>query len=355
MDLISSVAAHISPGASEDCLGLPTAERYVLVLVDGLGWFNLFDPLSDAPVMQSMASAKLTAAMPTTTATSLTSLTTGVPSTVHGIVGFSFRTRPGFVMSTMAWDDQQSPPEAVQPVPTWFERLPGSSATIVPGVFAGSGMTRAYLRGADLVIIENEHDWAARLTQAAATIATHQLTIVYERSLDHISHLKGWHSPQWHQGLTAVDGFVGALQQALPANACLLVTADHGLVDVPKTHRVFIESEPALVAGVDLIGGESRLRHIYTSDPESVVERYTAWLGSRGTALLKADAIHWFGEIPPSQAVYDRIGDVVVMMKDNWALLTMTRLGEANLVGMHGSWTPQERTVPLLTYMEGEP
>jgi len=351
-DLMPSIAAKLDPGNPAGRLVIPEALRYVIVLVDGLGWSNLYDPSSDAPVMKAMASQMLTVWLPSTTAASLTSLTTGVAPSVHGIVGFSFRTRPGFVMSTMAWDDAQSAPEDVQPVKTWFEKLPMPTTALVPGVFVGSGMTKAYLRGADLVVVPNERNFAARAGQAGE-IPT-QVTLVYERSLDHIAHLAGWTSTRWRRGLSAVDSFIGALQQVVPAGTCLLVTGDHGMVDVPRSHRAFIEDEPLLASGVDLIGGEARLRHIYTGDPVAVAARYQKWLGGRGVAMPKADALRWFGEDAPGPAVSKRIGDVVVAMSQDWALLTKTRPGETGLVGMHGSWTPLERTVPLLSFMKGE-
>jgi len=353
-DLMPSIAANLDPAIAPGRLSFPPASHYVLVLVDGLGWSNLFDEASEAPVMRAMASQMLSVALPSTTAASLTSLTTGVAPSAHGVVGFSFRTRPGFVMNTMAWDDAQSAPEDVQPVPTLFQRLALPSAAIVPAIFTGSGMTRAYLRGAELVTVANESDWAARTAQVADVVPAHALTLVYERSLDHIAHLKGWGSRHWRRGLAAIDAFIGAIQQVLPPGTCLLVTGDHGMVDVPKTHRVFIEQEPALANGVDLIGGEARLRHLYTGDPAGVAARYQAWLGGRGQALLRGDALTLFGETAPSAVVRERIGDVVVAMNGDWALLTLTRPGEAGLMGMHGSWTPLERTVPLLVYVKGE-
>jgi len=344
-----AIASHLTPGVAADVLGLPSAQRYVLVLVDGLGWDNLYDATSLAPTLRAMAASPLTVGMPSTTATSLTSLTTGVDAARHGMVGYSFRSRPGVILHTMAWDDPQANPEIVQPVPTWFQRLNNDvpSAVVVPSIFANSGMTRAFLRGADFIAVPKEDDWATRVQQVADVMTTHKLAYVYERSLDHVGHLKGWRSPMWAKKLASVDSFVASLRTNLPAGTALLVTGDHGMVDVPKTHRQFVEHEPDLAQGVDLVGGEARLRHLYTDDPVGVARRWQRWLGSRAEVRVRADAMEWFGK-DASRTVADRIGDVVAAILDDWAVLTLQRPGEANLIGMHGSLTPSERRVPLL-------
>jgi len=343
-----SLVASLAPGMASGRLPVTPAERYVLVLVDGLGWYNLHHDSSKAPLLTAMEAQQLTVPVPSSTATSLTSLTTGVDTTSHGVVGFSFRTRPGVVLNTMAWDDPLSPPETVQAVPTWFEKGGVPCAAVVPQIFQGSGLTRAYLRGAELVGVCKEKDWAARVRQVVEVATSYPLTFVYERSLDHIAHLKGWQSSLWRRTLADIDRFIGDLLASLPPGTGVFVTGDHGMIDVPKTHRVFIEDEPQLAEGVTLIGGEGRLRHLYTDDPCCVAERWTQWLGSRGQVRLRADALEWFGETVPTPEVLHRVGDVVVALNHDWAVLTLTRPGEAGLIGMHGSLSQAERTVPLL-------
>jgi hypothetical protein len=224
-----------------------------------------------------------------------------------------------------------------------------ASAAVAPAGFAGSGLTRAVLRGADFVGVPAERDWTARVSQVVETARSHPLTYVYERGLDHQGHLRGWQSPSWRHQLAGIDTFLGRMLDALPADTAVLVTGDHGMVDVPRAHRLFIEDEPVLAQGVDLIGGEARLRHLYTEEPDAVAHRWSARLGTHAEVRTRSAALPWFGSEPPTDEVARRIGDVVVAMLDDWAMLTLTRAGEASLVGMHGSITPRERGVPLLT------
>ncbi|MGL4831299.1 MAG: alkaline phosphatase family protein, partial [Propionibacteriaceae bacterium] len=107
--------------------------------------------------------------------------------------------------------------------------------------------------------------------------------------------------------------------------------------------------DPELCRDVELIAGEARFRHLYTSYPEQVAQRYRDILGQRAWVLTRAEAVAagWFGTLDP--AVIDHWGDVVVAARDTWAFLTTSQPGEFSLVGMHGSLTPAEMLVPLGT------
>ncbi|MCL2489453.1 MAG: alkaline phosphatase family protein [Propionibacteriaceae bacterium] len=326
----------------------------VVVLIDGLGSLNLDDDPSLAPTLTSLPRTELQAGLPSTTAASITSLLTGAETAQHGLVGFAFRTRPGFAMNTILWDDPSFVPEAAQPVPTWFERLGAEglpSAVMVPAAFANSGLTRAILRGADFVGIEHESDWMAQAAQVADVVKTHPLTYFYIRSLDHTGHARGWRSSAWRRQLRRIDGCVGQLLETLPTGTALTITGDHGMVDVPPTHKVLIDDEPELAKGIDMVAGEARFRYLYTGEPEAVADRWTTWWGGRADVFTREQALPLFGGTPPTPEVAKRFGDVVVAFHDDWVALTSARPREAQMIGMHGSITDQERLVPLLKGM----
>ena len=94
-----SIGAHLGvPGYADDTLGLPDAQRYVVVLVDGLGWHAVRRNLRDRALPASLLgdAAAITCGVPSTTATSLASLGTGLVPGQHGLVGYtSGCRRPG--------------------------------------------------------------------------------------------------------------------------------------------------------------------------------------------------------------------------------------------------------------------
>lgn len=352
-DLLPSLGAHLGVPGAVDVLDLPDADRYLLVLIDGLGWYQLRDHAGQAPFLAGMTGRWITSGVPSTTATSITSIGTGLPPGRHGIAGYSFWYPPSkAVLNTLRWPAGLSGLD-VQPQLTYLERLAASgvrTATIAPAHFAGSGLTTAALRGPAFLPVTDERDRARRveLAEDAATAGERTFGYFYERQLDHAGHVHGLGSPEWLGELATADALVTELRSALPEDVCLVVTGDHGMLNVPLGSRLVVEDEPDLMVGVTAFAGEGRLRQLMTADPTGVSARWQERLGPRAWVRTRAEAIDegWFGEVPARLA--GRFGDVLVAMADDGAVLSRTLPRELNLVGMHGSLTPAELTVPLL-------
>jgi len=352
-DLLPSLGAHLGVPGAHDVLGLPDGRRYLLVLIDGLGWYQLNDHAAQAPFLSSLAGRWITSGVPSTTATSITSIGTGLPPGGHGIAGYSFwYPQARTVLNTLRWPADLSGLD-VQPQLSYFERLGGvgvHTSTIAPAHFAGSGLTTAALRGPSFLPVMNERDRRRRIELAVQAVAVGErtLTYFYERQLDHAGHVHGLGSPQWLSELAAADTLVAGLRSALPADVSLVITGDHGMVNVPPGRRLVVEDEPGLMADVTAFAGEGRFRQLMTPAPDAVASRWQDRLGDSAWVRTRAEAIDegWFGPMSPRLA--DRFGDVLVAMADDGAVLSRTLPRELDLVGMHGSLTPAELTVPLL-------
>ena len=352
-DLLPSLGAHLGVPGAVDVLGLPDARRYLLVLIDGLGWHQLNNHAAHAPYLSGLAGRWITSGVPSTTATSITSIGTGMPPGGHGIAGYSFwYPQARTVLNTLRWPADLSGLD-VQPQLTYLERLAGagvSTATIAPAHFAGSGLTTAALRGPAFLPVTDERDQGRRVELAAQAVAAGERSFgyFYERQLDHAGHVHGMGSRQWLAELVAADALVAALRAALPDDVTLVITGDHGMVNVPADRRLLVEDEPYLMADVMAFAGEGRFRQLMTPKPTEVARRWQERLGSRAWVRTRQEAIddRWFGEVQPRLA--DRFGDVLVAMADDGAVLSRTLPRELDLVGMHGSLTPAELAVPLL-------
>jgi hypothetical protein len=177
------------------------------------------------------------------------------------------------------------------------------------------------------------------------------LTYVYDGDLDWTGHRWGVASSQWLQQLSMIDHEAEQLRDALPAERRLLVVADHGMVDVPAEERIDVADRPDMKAGVALIGGEARFRHLYCvgGAVPDVLDCWRDALGERAEVLTRAEAIGrgWFGPVDPG--VLPRIGDVVVACHGLTAVLSTEGFPyEGKLIGMHGSLTADEMLIPLL-------
>jgi hypothetical protein len=349
-----SRALGAAPGSGAATLDLPPAPAYVVFLVDGLGADLLTSHAHAAPYLASLLrpEAVVTAGVPSTTATSLTSLGTGLTPGVHGVVGFTSRV-PGSdrLLNALFWDKDVDPIQW-QPHQTGFQTLAAAGVhvtTVNKREFRGSGLTVAAHRGGDWVDADRVGERVAGAVAAAST--TPSFTYLYDGDLDWTGHRYGVASAQWLQQLAMIDAEAEQLRDAMPGHARLVVVADHGMVDSPENRRVDLDEEPAYRQGVVLIGGEARFRHVYCAGgavPE-VAACWTELLGDRAEVLTRDQAIArgWFGKV--SASVLPRIGDVVAAAHDDWGLFSPVDFPyELRLVGLHGSLTPVEMRIPLL-------
>jgi len=355
-DVVPAVAQALGRpiGDPPSGLVLPDAPSYVVLLVDGLGARLVERHRHAAPFLAALldGSETGTAGVPSTTATSLTSLGTGLPPGAHGLVGFTSRI-PGTqrLLNALFWDKEVDPLEW-QPHPTAFARMQsaGVAVTVVnKREFRGSGLTVASSRGGDYVGADRVGERIA--AAVAASAVSPSFTYLYDSDLDWTGHRYGVDSPQWLQQLTMVDAEAEQLRAALPEATRLVVVADHGMVDSPAEHRVDVDQHPELRDGLLLFGGEARFRHLYcrTGAEADVLAAWTSFLGDRADVLSRDEVIArgWFGDV--AAPVYPRLGDVVVAMRDDHSVFSSVDFAyEMTLVGLHGSLTADEMVIPVL-------
>lgn len=357
--VLPSLAAGMGLDGFTDVLGLGPVDRAVVLLVDGLGLDLLREQADVAPFLAEAAETggwrSITAGFPSTTASSLGSLGTGLTSGEHGLVGYTFAL-PGaqHVLNCLRWGHEPDPHE-VQPLPTLFERLASAGVAashLGPRSFAGTGLTTAVLRGARYPGAETAGELVGGVARELRA-APRALLYLYYGNLDRVGHSRGCESLDWRAQLAHVDLLARQVAEVLPPGAQLHVTGDHGMVDVPAGARIDVESDPRLHAGVRLLGGEPRARHVY-AQPGAAADVLGSWsevLGDRAWVLSREQAVAagWFGPAV-SERVLPRIGDVVAAARGSWALTApRSQPMESSLVGYHGSLTRAEMVVPLVT------
>jgi Type I phosphodiesterase / nucleotide pyrophosphatase len=364
-DVLPAAAALLGAPGAVDGLGLTEAvdatDRVAVVLVDGLGWHLLPELAASAPLLASVLAGEvgrlteLACTFPSTTPSSLVSLGTGARPGEHGILGFTLNV-PGTdrVLTHVVWRDD--PPHAEwQPLPTWFGRLRRSgiaARAVLPAAFMGSGLTDAAYRGAQFRPTRPTDDYAAEL--ADELNAAPGLVYGYTAELDTAAHVAGIGSQSWHAAGARVDALLARLVEALPPGAVLLVTADHGGLNVPPEARVDLDADPRLGEGVRVVAGEPRVRYLHT-EPGAAADVRAAWgeaLDGRAQVYSREQAVAtgMFGPVKPAHLA--RIGDVVVVCTGDAAVLATGHEPPetARLIGFHGAATPAEMAIPLIVF-----
>ncbi|PWU55114.1 alkaline phosphatase family protein, partial [Micromonospora globispora] len=311
-----------------------------------------------APTLVGLAATvgtTLTSGFPSTTPTSLVTLGAGVPPGAHGVLGFKVRVPDtDRVLSHIEWTGDPEPLRW-QPVPTQYERAraAGVAVTVVSRPeYGGSGLTLAANRGGDYRGASDVDALAGQMLAALAAGTGPTLVSGYHPDLDRHGHLSGVDSVPWRLAAAEVDRLLARLVDELPPDAALLVTADHGQLNVPQAHRFDLDTDPQLRAGVRVVAGEPRVRYLHV-EPGAAADVVAAWsavLGDAARVMERAEAVAtgWFG--PVSEEHLRRIGDVVVACRGTYAVVA-TRSEkpiESRLVAYHGSDTAAEMTIPLL-------
>ena len=321
------------------------ARAIVLLVLDGFGWRAIDAGRAQLPVLGSLEGGPITTVVPSTTAAALTSIASGLPPAAHGMVGYRMLVG-GQVLDTLRWKvPEGKPPEpgAVTLVQTSF--CGRSVPTVVRAEFARTGFTESHMRGVRFV------GW-----RTTATLVTHVAHLVeagepfvyaYYDGVDKVAHEYGIADGFFPAETCATDRMVGDLLDALPADAVLLITADHGQVQFER----WVTMEP-VSRHIRAYAGDARLRYLYARPGgegdllKAAADAFgdVAWVFGRDQFVGEG----WLGPDPPPGDVLTRIGDVTLAAKGTVAFADPTHPHETRLRAGHGSLSPEEMLVPLL-------
>lgn len=328
------------PAAAVDC------DQVVLLVLDGLGWDQLQERLVHAPTMAAMDGGSICTVAPSTTACALTSIATGLSPGQHGVVGYRMVVNDS-ILNVLRWATpdgdmrKQVPPASIQAnVPFGGERPP----VVTRAEFAKSGFTLAHL---DQTRMTPYRMVSTLLTEVRRHLgAGEPFVYAYYEGIDKVSHEYGL-AEHYDAELRATDRLVADFVDCLPPGAALVVTSDHGQVDVGDN---VITPAADLLRHVRLQSGEARFRwlHARSGQADALLETATdlysdvAWVAS----IEQIADERWLGEL--TAASRGRLGDVALVTHQPVAFDDPDDSGPYHLIGRHGSLTEAEMLVPLL-------
>lgn len=324
------------------------AERHVLLVLDGLGWDQLQARLHLAPTIAAMDGGAITTVAPSTTATAMSSLTLGMAPGEHGVVGYRINVH-GDVLNVLRWTTPRGdvrlsiPPHEFQPREAFLGHRP---PVVTRAEFDGTGFTGAHLAGVRL------KGWR---TTSTLVVEVRQLlrggepfVYAYYDGIDKVAHEYGVASEHYDAELQAVDRLVADLLGSLPARTTLVLTSDHGQVDVGASIRPI---DARVMAHVAMLSGEGRFRWLHAVPGharqlhEAVLEAHgdEAWVRSREEVVAE----EWLGP-KLSGTASERLGDVALAASEPVAFQDPRDTGPYRLQARHGSLTSAEMRIPLL-------
>ncbi len=380
---ITQILPALITGVPNHVVAQPVCEAsaVVLLVVDGLGWHQLQRRAKTAPLLAGLATggsaaaqsgeppAAITTVAPSTTCAALTAITTGATPAEHGLVGLTFLTAAG-LLGTLGWTVKQPdgtkkypqdarqllPPETLQSV----EPFAGTRACVVTrSKFASTGFTTAHLRGAKFAGYKSHRQIVPTVAEQIA--AGEKLVYAYYDSLDRAAHLYGLGN-RYQAILSGVDAMVDALLDRLPSDVAVLVTADHGVLEVTQPP---VPLNQNVLAHTLYSSGEPRFRWLH-AQPGRAEDLFAAtaeqYLGTcEVMTRQQLLAAQWLGP-HMTPAIEERLGDVAVIAKEaviigeavggeGSAQATLANRGRwTKFIGHHGALTAEEMLVPLAQF-----
>ncbi len=320
----------------------------VLLVLDGLGWEQMARWRHLLPNLTTFAGGAITTVAPSTTASALTSITTSLPPSQHGIVGYRMVV-DDMVFNSLRWGSPERPdcratvpPDLIQPYAPFMGH---PMAIVTKAEFQTTGFSQAHLRGGRLVGYRTP---AVLVHELARVIRSgEEVVYAYYDGVDKVAHEYGL-GTEYEAELAFVDRLVGDVVEALPSGTTLVVTADHGQVDCGD--RLFPLADEVLDP-VTMLSGEARFRwlHCKPDDVDRVAEAavthhgHNSWVRTRAQMLDEG----WFGP-GMSAGVSDRLGDVGILPFEPIGYADPADTGPYELVGRHGSLTAAEMLVPCV-------
>jgi predicted AlkP superfamily pyrophosphatase or phosphodiesterase len=323
------------------------APQVLLLVLDGLGWDQLTERRHLAPTLSAMSGGPILTVAPSTTATAMTSLTTGTPPGEHGVVGYRVAV-DGAVLNVLRWsidgrDVRASlPPEKFQPYPPFADqRVPA----ITRADFRSSGFTEVHLEG---VRFHGYRVTSSLVIEASRLLRSGEpFVYAYYEGIDKVAHEYGI-GEHYEAEVAYADRLVAALASALPAGTTMVVTADHGQVhvgdDLVELHRDVLDQ-------VSFSSGEGRFRwlHARPGRATALFEAASAHHGDLDWVVTRDEVVDggWLGP-KVRDAARARLGDVALVARRPIAFYDADDSGPFALVSRHGSLTSAEMRVPLL-------
>ena len=339
------------------------ARHVVLVVVDGLGQAQLDS--GPAPALGASLRGTMTSVFPSTTASAVTTLLTGLAPVEHGMTGWyiwlrelesviaplPFTTRAGGTSLTELGVE----PDDIFIAPTVFERVRADCHAVQPADLVDSQYSRAHTRGAASTGFRRLGELVDCIVDIVGNARERTYVSAYWPVLDTLSHRFGAASSRTRRHLAAINAHFERLRAALTGSGTLLVlTADHGFVDVRPETRLDAGSVPGLGPMLSRpLCGEPRVAYCYVRDAHRA--EFAQWmddaLGGAGHVVESASMVEdgWFGLADPHPRLLERVGDFALVMRDDYAIADRLA-GEKPFrqIGVHGGVSRDEMQVPLV-------
>lgn len=341
---------------------LASAQNIVLLVIDGLGYEYLKKHGKNS-IFSKYLMRELTSVFPAGTPSAEQTLKTGVAPERHGITGWYVFLKELGVVSTIlpfvprcggiSFSNYNIEKNKIFTEKTINEKIKSRSYLIYPDNIASGNRISA--KGVRFLTFDTLDDMFLRIREAVRSGADKKYIYAYWPLFDMLCHSDGTEGKKTKKHFDQLDQKTASFLKAIRStNAILIITADHGLIDIPAAKVIFLEHHPELQKTLTLpLCGQTRTAFCYVHPAKAKkFEKYVKEKLDYCCELYKSEDLirrGFFGLFEPSEKLFDRIGDYVLIMKENYII--KDKLLEEKIdvfIGNHGGVSKEEMLVPLI-------
>jgi len=368
MSSISTALGASSAGiAHADLLPADQISSYknvILFVVDGLG-YNYLTGRGKQSVFAQHLQGSLTSVFPTTTASAITSYFTCQTPQQHGLMGwYMYLQEIDDIITVLPFKPRASPvwsrlkeecTKVLFDFESVFEKIKVPSHIVTKKNIINSVYSLATSRNATRVPYNDMDEMFEKVKDIVLGSQQQNFTYCYWSGFDSIGHDFGVNSEQTFAHFNLLDdAFNQLLIDLKGTNSTVIVTADHGFTDIEPSDVVNLEDHPVLQDTlIRPLCGEPRVAFCYV-DPKKT-QQFLSYVNEKMSeycVLYKNEELvkqGVFGIGAPHPSLLSRIGDYVLVMKDNYVIKdTLKNEKPFTQIGVHGGLSDDELYVPLI-------
>lgn len=350
---------------------LSDVNNIVLLVFDGLG-YNFLEKHGTHTFMFKNLKGKITSVFPTTTASAMSCFYTGLAPQNHGVPAwYTYLKELGLISTILPMTirgldtpiiNNNFKPEQLLEVDSLFDIFSIKRIQVLPEEFHNSPYNVIHQGGSTGVrYYKSLQGFFQKILDTLKEKSNSPRFILgYWPLIDGLSHVYGTDSDQTLRHLEDLDNsfqkFIDNLKKNDNDDVRVIVTADHGLTNTIPEHNYYLKNHPILQETLTLpLSGEARTPFFYVRP--SKVEQFENYiennLSHAGVLHKSQDLINkgYFGKGTPHPRLFDRIGDYIFIMGDDYTLrdqLFSEEKNKAAHVANHGSLSDEELYVPLI-------
>jgi hypothetical protein len=363
VNLVASLAAarggrpRHAPLAALPAKELRPATNVIFLIVDGLGDSYLRAHGAGGALMRHRRGA-ISAVFPSTTATAITAGFTGATPIEHGLTGwFTYFSETACVGAPLPFIRRGErrplgvPPGRLFVEPPFFDTLADRVIVVTWKVIVDATYNAFHCGRAERLSYDSLEGFVAQVDAAVRSGPGRKFIYAYWPEFDALSHQHGVGSAEVRAHFAALDGALGQLLGRLAgSDTTLVLTADHGFVDVPAAEA--IDLPPSLAAQLRFpLCGERRVAFCHVHDRNVFIEQTKEFLGERADVRSSRELIDegWFGGGRPHPRFAERIGDVAIVMRGRGTVKDRVPGEKPHaFIGDHGGTSEDEMRIPLV-------